>query len=82
MPDRFPFVDRVSAVGGVAEHFVQNFAHGNVTYEISGPVAWVDKRVEELFNEYHPCGYSTRVVKNIERDGEKFVKLERADSCD
>lgn len=82
MRERFPFVDVTKSKDGVTERVLQNFAHGHAVHEISGPARWVDLRVEQLFNQYHPCGYSTRVVKNIERDGEKHVVIERADSCD
>jgi hypothetical protein len=51
-------------------------------HHLSGPREWVDKRVDELMAEYHPMGYGTRVVSNIEKDGMKRAVVWRANSCD
>jgi hypothetical protein len=79
---RSPWRDERYEKSGVTERELQLLPHGPVTYEIFGPVKWVDKRIEDLFHEYHPCGYGTRIASNIEADGYKRVKVERADSCD
>lgn len=60
---------------------VKRVGHG-WEHHLEGPQPWVDQRIAELMQEYHPCGYGTRVVSNSEKDGVKRAVVWRANSCD
>ena len=53
------------------------------SYKITGSLEAVFKAIAEIFKQYHPLGYSTKVQGIVgEVDGTFTARVWRANSCD
>lgn len=68
--------------GGV--RMVEDRVPGGIGYLIQGPALGVRACVDQLFKEYHPCGYGTQTVAWESQPLSDWVEaiVHRAASCD
>ena len=54
----------------------------DVDYDIEGTPLAAQEEVDRLFQQFHPCGYNTRILSDIVQAGLRSVIVTRWTSCD